>query len=639
MLKYYQVFISSVSKDFADIRNEIITKMLKQNKFFPIAMELMVSESSTFDMLYNYMKSSDMCVLLLGDRIGSKLGKAKKNIINLDVLEALNIYKKKQGIKDIGEMTYTEVEYALAQHLGIAVIPFVKNSVVIACENENPDKDLFRFYSAVRAKSGYTTYIDVPAPDEIVTALNRHIDTHPDLSGWIKEKDSAIFKSTINAGIVDVSLDGFLSRHKLKSWLDNAKELKLCYTTGRAFVLTNSDLLVEFIANGGVVKLLCCKPESKSMYDIQKIEEKVYGNREQIHKEFFDVYNEFKNIYNIARRRFENNDKKTFGKIQIGFLSTLLRSSFLICESDNEHAQKGWFTITLPPAKSRETVSFEFVATEKSLSENNLLNRSSTYFEYAWNYAIENNDIISIENTTNINLEKPTEDTSDFTHWYEKEKIAKANMKKRKRKKNILIEVAAQHPLEDGLYPAKEFSARLDCAINLYKEYIGLGFGVKVFVPGSIHLDFDGVADEVSLSAAGCTYLEDNGIPTESILGERYNSLYDGQRNHKGVYNTADECYVASKIFFDEENDFGELFSVCSPNQLVRKTLFYTEFGIIPQVFTVPTTNMYHNFFHELLVSVPYILNEDRDYQGVDSKEAIRTRRERMPGYDKTQID
>lgn len=634
-MKYYQVFISSASKDFSAVRNDIITKMLKQNRFFPIAMELMVSESSTFDMLYNYMKSSDMCVLLMGDQIGSKLGKAKENISNEDVLKALNTYKEKHGVEDIGEMTYTEVEYALAQHLGVAVIPFVKNTVVTACENENPNKDLFRFYSAVRAKSGYTTYIDVPASDEIVTALNRHIDTHPDLSGWIKEKDSAIFNSTINAGIVDVSLDGFLSRQKLKSWIRNAKELKLCYTTGRAFVLSNSDLLIDFIANGGNVKILCCKPRSDSMYDLQKIEEKVYGNREQIHKEFFDIYNEFRNIRNSAKRKNENSEKP-IGTIQIGFLSTLLRSSFLIFENGDGHTKRGWFTITLPPAKSRETVSFEVIANENSPSENNLLNRSSTYFEYVWNYATENNDVYNVEDMENISFANPKDDTSSLTKWHEKEKIAKTNMKRRKRKKDILIEVAAQHPLEEGLYPSREFATRLDYAVKLYKEYIDLGFGVKIYVPGSIHLDLDGVADEVSLSAAGCKYLEEKGIPKDNILGEKYNSLYDDQRNHKGVYNTADECYVASKIFFDEENDFCQLFSVCSPNQLMRKTLFYTEFGIIPQVFTAPVANMYHNFFHELLVGVPYILHEDPDYQGVNSKEAIRTRRERLPGYDQS---
>ncbi len=634
MLKYYQVFISSASKGFSDIRSNIITKMLKQNKFFPIAMEHMAAESSTFDMLYSYMESSDMCLLLLGDEIGTKLKGATQNITSQSVWNALNAYKEKYQIDDIGEMTYTEVEYAFAQYLNIGVIPFVKKSVVSACEGPDPDKDLLRFYNAISSKGAYNTFITAPEPDDVVTALNRHILIHPELMGWIKEKDSAIFKSTISAGIIDVSLDGFLSREKLKGWLTTASELKLCYTTGRAFILSNSDLLVEFILNGGNIKLLCCKPKSQSLYDIQNIEEKIYGNREQIHAEFFDVYNELKNVYNRAKKISEAGKNKPLGKIQIGFLSTLLRSSFLICENTVEGTQNGWFTITLPPAKSKETVSFEFVSADNTLCENNLLSRSNTYFEYAWNYAIENNDLLDIETTANIGFEAKKEVAADLDYWYEKEKIAKANMKKRKRKKNILIEVAAQHPLEDGLYPGAEFSKRLDFAIGLYDEYRGLGFGVKIFVPGSVHLDFDGVADEVSLSKAGCTYLEEKGIPTENILGEHYNSLYDDRRNHKGVYNTADECYVASKIFFEEENDFCQLFSVCSPNQLMRKTLFYAEFGIVPQVFTVPSTNLYHNFFHELLVSVPYILEEDHDYQGPNSKEAIRTRRERLPGYD-----
>ncbi|MBQ9769687.1 MAG: hypothetical protein IJW27_05730 [Clostridia bacterium] len=142
-------------------------------------------------------------------------------------------------------------------------------------------------------------------------------------------------------------------------------------------------------------------------------------------------------------------------------------------------------------------------------------------------------------------------------------------MRRRKRNKNILIEVAAQHPLKDGLYPDEEFTARLDRAIELYKE------------------------------------------------------------------KTADECFIASKIFFTEEESFGQLYSVCSPNQLMRKNLFYMEFGIIPMIITVPTANMFHNFLKELLGNVPYIISEDHNYQGETSKEAIRTRRERLPDYEK----
>ena len=36
---------------------------------------------------------------------------------------------------------------------------------------------------------------------------------------------------------------------------------------------------------------------------------------------------------------------------------------------------------------------------------------------------------------------------------------------------------------------------------------------------------------------------------------------------------------------------------------------------------------------YSMLFSVPYILGQDHTYQGENSKEAIRTRRERLPGY------
>ena len=635
MIKYYQVFISSVSNGFKEIRTKIIDKMLKQNKFFPIAMELMVSESSTLEMLYNYMKSSDICILLLGDDIGSKIGNALDNISNPDILKAIEIYKTNNNLDDAHKITYTEFEYACAQYLNVAVIPFVKNSVIESCELKTANESLLRFYNTVREKAAYNVWINEPAPDEVVTSLNRHIDLHPELSGWIKENESEIFKSATDAGIVDISLDGFLSRKKLKHWLSDANELKLCYTTGRAFVLNNSDILADFVANGGTIKLLCCKPKSQSMVDIQIIEEKVFGNRENIHNELSDVFNEFKNIYNLAKTKHKYNNYNKIGTIQIGFLSTLLRSSFLIIENYTNEIKKGWFTITLPPAKSRETISFEIISNQNSKIQNNLLNRSYTHFEYVWKHSTNSGNIINIATTNEITKENNNAIMTDDTiaYWKLKEKSAIVNMRKRKRNNNILIEVAAQHPLVDGVYPNEEFLSRLDSSINLYNEKTNQGFNVKIYVPGSIHLDSHGIADEISLSEAGKKYLIENGIPDNDIYGDEKNSLYDKIRYHKGVYNSADECFIASNIFFDEINNFGQLYSICSPNQLMRKTLFYIEFGIIPKIITVPSSDMFHNFFHELFISIPYVLNEDHDYQSKISKEAIRTRKERLPGY------
>lgn len=81
-----------------------------------------------------------------------------------------------------------------------------------------------------------------------------------------------------------------------------------------------------------------------------------------------------------------------------------------------------------------------------------------------------------------------------------------------------LIEVAAQHPLINGVAPNEEFSARLDFAINLYNNLIDDRQQAKIYVPGSRH-KYEGVKDDVSLSDAGVEYLLEHELPQDDILG------------------------------------------------------------------------------------------------------------------------
>lgn len=117
------------------------------------------------------------------------------------------------------------------------------------------------------------------------------------------------------------------------------------------------------------------------------------------------------------------------------------------------------------------------------------------------------------------------------------------------------------------------------------------------------------------------------------VHGEEWNNYEIPGREVKGVYNSADECFVASYFFNLEEEQFGELICVCSPNQVARKTLFYLENGVMPQVYSVPVDKMFHNIVGEVFDQIPYILLKDHNWQSSDSKEANRTRCERMPGY------
>ncbi len=193
--------------------------------------------------------------------------------------------------------------------------------------------------------------------------------------------------------------------------------------------------------------------------------------------------------------------------------------------------------------------------------------------------------------------------------WLDKyEKALSAMEKAKKSGECALIEVAAQHPLKDGLYPAEEFQVRLDLGIMLYKE-LSNNQAVKFYIPGSRHQE-NGKADLVSLSEAGKNYLISKGIPQENIFADDANYEIMGE---KGVYNSTDECYVSCKLF--EKYHFRELHLVCSPNQMMRKMLCYISFGYFPNIHTATCDKMYHNPINEIFECIPKVLENNQRAQ------------------------
>lgn len=134
-----------------------------------------------------------------------------------------------------------------------------------------------------------------------------------------------------------------------------------------------------------------------------------------------------------------------------------------------------------------------------------------------------------------------------------------------------------------------------------------------------------GVVDKVSLSEAGKHFLIEQGISESNIFAEDMNHKYKGEI---GVYNSTDECYVASKIF--EDKNFGELHCVCSSGQMMRKALSYIRFGYVPYMHTVSCDEMYHNYIDEVFKYIPILL-EDKDALQGKSDEADRLRKLRKP--------
>ena len=209
--------------------------------------------------------------------------------------------------------------------------------------------------------------------------------------------------------------------------------------------------------------------------------------------------------------------------------------------------------------------------------------------------------------------------------WEEKLRRSKLLMQERGGINKILIEVAAQHPLVDGRYPNEEFKNRLLLGKKLYHLNKKSEAVIEIYVPGSRH-KHQGIADKISLSQAGRDFLIENGVPAEIIHGDDLNTRYKGEL---GVYDSADECFVAASYFRNE--GFGQLLSVVSPVQLTRKALHYIWFGVMPLLYSAPAEKSYHNWVGEVFELIPYVLGVDPSLQGPASSLANQYRQERIP--------
>ena len=209
-------------------------------------------------------------------------------------------------------------------------------------------------------------------------------------------------------------------------------------------------------------------------------------------------------------------------------------------------------------------------------------------------------------------------------YWYEKQRLAQQTMEGRRGCNGILIECASK-VLEDGLHPDFEFRARLDRTIELYHKLCQENEVVHIYVPGSLHKE-NGISDQCTLSTAGLRYLIELGIPDVIILGDRENEQYKGS---EGVLNSADECFVASRIFFDGQ--YRERHCVCSPIQVTRKWFYYLEFGLLPLIHSVPIADSdIMDIVTEQLRGTENVIYNDHNAQSHDSEVWINSRKERM---------
>ena len=421
--------------------------------------------------------------------------------------------------------------------------------------------------------------------------------------------------------------------------LPGAKEIIFVSTTGSGFLKTYRRGLTEAVVNKADISIVIADANSQFCRDVGEIE--VFDVSEQAglaEENCKRISTEFNSTVQYLNEIYKDAKKQTASDMgSIGCFSgyTLIRQTAFIVRYEDDSVW-GWITCTMPPERSADKTPS--IVISGSLD-------SDTFAQVVWKYcktltelATQRGGYFIIDGSSapkafpvtkgsekDVNLQSALDSAKEY--WTNKYNLAKANMEARGEVyDSVLIEVAAQHPLFHKTEPGEEFRKRLDKAIELYREFTDQGISVSIYVPGSRH-KYNGIADDISLSLAGCNYLKSKGIPEHVLLGDEINIKYKGD---DGVYNSADECYAASKVFDDGE--YAKLICVCSPNQIARKTMLYMEFGCLPVCYGVTTKKMYHsNMVNEIFNSLNVVLYFDHSWQDKSSSLYSFFRDERKP--------
>lgn len=367
------------------------------------------------------------------------------------------------------------------------------------------------------------------------------------------------------------------SRAEIRQMFKQASTIKMIFVSGIHFLKQNEDYIRSALDRGALVQVLVARPGSNLLKDIENMEYHTFFKGKRIREKDKKINDELLDII----KTFEDTS------LQIRFYDTEYRLPFTLAYFPDQSA-KAWLTMSLPPYKSTESFVMRGKKEDSSSESMDLhfIEMMETHFDTIWDFG-------------SLDTQTALDDFYAYHTYKELEKKAIEYMGTRT-STSCLIEAAAQHPLRDGQLPDTEFIARLDKAISLYHEKKSLGMDCKIYVPGSIHFH-----DRCSLSEAGVQYLMDHHIPPVDLYGDQQNQRY---AHDQGVYNSTDECYVASCIF--KEEDFGSLICVCSPAQLHRKALSYIRFGVFPQFVSVSVPSMYHSFVDEAFYKIPSMLHE-----------------------------
>lgn len=384
----------------------------------------------------------------------------------------------------------------------------------------------------------------------------------------------------------------------------DAEKVQILFVNGTTFFKNLSKVIYKAALSGTKFEILIATKGSQFVYEIENMEKaaRCRDKSTYLEHEFNHLENEV--FPKLLEKLGNSKCPEARNNICIKHFDREYRLPLvLVYPKEKRRADKmpvrGFLYLSLPPYQTRQfSTILELYADE--VSDQDMVYMVRKHFDAIWE------------------RENPRD------YWTRKDEEAKQAKEERAATCNgTLIEIAAQHPLDDGERPGAEFRARLDAGIELYEKLKAQNLRVQIYVPGSLH-----IGDKVSLSEAGKAYLIEHKVDPKDIYGEERADEY---KERDGVYNSADECFVASRIYFDEA--YQDLVSVCSATQFFRKKFLYLEFGIAADCLPVAENDRAHNIVNEFFGSLSAVIYSDDHSWKTNGYFYNQSRKERKENY------
>ncbi|RGD57220.1 DUF4062 domain-containing protein [Kitasatospora xanthocidica] len=363
----YQVFVSSTSLDLKQYREAVIDELVKEG-YIPSGMELFDARAEgAWEVVERVINDCDYLVLILGARYG-------------DV--------------GAGTVSFTEREYDHARSLDKPILVFVHaDPVELHTDSWQPTPEdaqrLAVFREKVRRERLWRSWRTVADLRNDVTRALRLAVRHTPQPGWVKGNSiahtfSAEWQNLVapgtQIGVARISVDG-QAGNALSENLGKASSIGIMSTSGKRLIEIQTPYLTKALAAGSRIRVLVPTPDGQFLVDVDE-SESLWDQRSPIAAEVREVEARLRSIVREAGAR-----STAAGSIEIGFFTTHLRSTMILCDRT-----WGWVTLTLPPARAPETPSLELRGTR----DFGLIDACWKHFDRTWAIVEERGEVRTI---------------------------------------------------------------------------------------------------------------------------------------------------------------------------------------------------------------------------------------------------